>query len=167
MDTSGSQPPKGVTKTLRQLAKQLTKKQGKQAKAAAPTPLTAKRARKALAGEMATVLQPFLSTSETPDAKAAKGIAKTVKRLAAQVLKQRRKEAKQNAKQAKQEAKHASKADGALAAPVAPASAAKKGRPSVARAATTASRRPASATKPTATEANAPALSAAEPAPAK
>ena len=46
-------PTKAVTKTLRQLAKQLTKQQSKQAKAAQqPTPLTAKRARKALTGEL-------------------------------------------------------------------------------------------------------------------
>ena len=108
-----SRPPKAVAKTLRQLAKQLTKQQGKQAKAAAavlqPTPLTAKRARKAVASELATALQPYFGTAEGSVEKAPKSITKTVKRLAAQVVKQRRKQAKQSAKQAKQDAKQTAK----------------------------------------------------------
>lgn len=121
-DDTAAQPPKAVAKTLRQLAKQLTKqqsKQNKEAKAALkPTPLTAKRARKALAGELATVLQPFLGTEEEA-AKAPKGVGKAVKRLTAELVKQRRKQAKQSAKQAKQADKAAKEDDPTDAAAVA------------------------------------------------
>ena len=95
-------PTKAVAKTLRQLAKQLTKQRGKQAKAAQePMPLPAKQARKALAGELATALQPYLESTEALDAKFPKGVVKAVKRLAAQLVKARRKQAKQTVKQAK------------------------------------------------------------------
>ena len=93
-------PTKAVAKTLRQLAKQLTKQRGKQAKAAQePMPLPAKQARKALAGELATALQPYLESTEALDAKFPKGVVKAVKRLAAQLVKARRKQAKQTVKQ--------------------------------------------------------------------
>ena len=109
--SGGTAPTKAMTKTLRQLAKQLTKQQSKQAKAAQqPTPLTAKRARKALAGELATALQPYLGADEAPDVKAPKSVAKAVKRLASQLVKERRKQAKQTVKQAKLDAKQATKA---------------------------------------------------------
>ena len=141
-----SRPPKAVAKTLRQLAKQLTKQQGKQAKAAAavlqPTPLTAKRARKVVAGELATALQPYFETAEGSAEKAPKSITKTVKRLAAQVVKQRRKQAKQSAKQAKQGAKQTAKEakQATKAAPVA-APAVKAAAPLTARRAAAAPKR--------------------------
>ena len=97
-------PTKAVVRTLRQLAKQLTKQQSKQAKVAQqPTPLTAKRARKALAGELVTALQPYLGADEAPEAKTSKSVTKAVKRLAAQLVKERRKQAKQTVKQVKQD----------------------------------------------------------------
>ena len=103
-------PTKAVARTLRQLAKQLTKQQSKQAKVAQqPTPLTAKRARKALAGELVTALQPYLGADEAPEAKTSKSVTKAVKRLAAQLVKERRKQAKQTVKQDKQTAKQAAK----------------------------------------------------------
>ena len=103
-------PTKAVTRTLRQLAKQLTKQQSKQAKVAQqPTPLTAKRARKALAGQLVTALQPYLGADEAPEAKTSKSVTKAVKRLAAQLVKERRKQAKQTVKQDKQTAKQAAK----------------------------------------------------------
>ena len=103
-------PTKAVTRTLRQLAKQLTKQQSKQAKVAQqPTPLTAKRARKALTGELVTALQPYLGADEAPEVKTSKSVTKAVKRLAAQLVKERRKQAKQTVKQDKQTAKQAAK----------------------------------------------------------
>jgi small-conductance mechanosensitive channel len=150
--SSDAAPTKAMTKTLRQLAKQLTKQQSKLAKTAQqPTPLTAKRARKALAGELATALQPYLGADEAPDAKAPKSVSKAVKRLAGQLVKERRKQAKQTVKQAKLDAKQATKAARA-AEPDGdetnrPVKAARKpaARPSVAPQA----RRPAAAKRPT------------------
>ena len=104
-------PTKAVTRTLRQLAKQLTKQQSKQAKVAQqPTPLTAKRARKALAGQLVTALQPYLGADEAPEAKTSKSVTKAVKRLAAQLVKERRKQAKQTVKQVKQDKQTAKQA---------------------------------------------------------
>ncbi|WP_201982625.1 hypothetical protein [Hymenobacter rubidus] len=162
------QPPKAVAKTLRQLAKQLTKQQSKQAKAVAnPTPLTAKRARKALAGELATVLQPYLGGTKGDDAKTSKKVVKAVKRLAAQVVKQRRKDAKQSAKQAKQAAKQPGRAaaDEQVTGTSATAPAAKAPRSSVARAAAPTARRTGTPTKrqgPKAVPATPPPVEAAE-----
>ena len=104
-------PTKAVAKTLRQLAKQLTKQQSKQTKAVQqPTPLTAKRVRKALAGELATALQPYLGANAASDPKTPKGVTKAMKRLAGQLVKERRKQAKQTAKRAGLDAKQAAKA---------------------------------------------------------
>ena len=76
-----TQPPKAVAKTLRQLAKQLTNQQSKQAHAAEKsTPLTAKRARKALAGELATALEPYWGMAEDATVKAPKAVKKAMKR---------------------------------------------------------------------------------------
>ena len=156
-----SRPPKAVAKTLRQLAKQLTKQQGKQAKAAAvpqPTPLTAKRARKAVTSELTIALQPYFETAEGSAGKAPKSITKTVKRLAAQVVKQRRKQAKQSAKQAKQGVKKTAKEakQAPKSAPVA-APSVKAAAPLTARRAATAPKRtPAkkATTAPVTTEAS-------------
>ena len=141
-----AQPSKAVAKILRQLAKQLTKQQGKQAKAAkvaaTPTPLTAKRARKALVGELAVSLQSYLGPAEDETKKAPKGIAKAMKRLAGQVVKQRRKQAKLKAKQAAKETKQTTKAVAPVKAkaalPTAPRAIAPVRRPAAARKSATA-----------------------------
>jgi len=101
-EAAGSPPPKAVAKTLRKLAKQLLKQQGKIEKTA-PAPAaeaTAKQARKALAAELTASLQPYLGTDENAAASTPKPIAKTIKRLASALVKQRRKQAKQAAKAA-------------------------------------------------------------------
>lgn len=96
----GNQPPKAVAKTVRKLAKQLLKQQGKVKKGKAekaPTPPaapTAKRARKALAGELTSTLQPYLGAEQSTS----KSVAKTIKRLASELVKQRRKQDKNTAK---------------------------------------------------------------------
>ncbi|MGI4862635.1 MAG: hypothetical protein ACRYFZ_01840 [Janthinobacterium lividum] len=93
-------PPKAVAKTLRKLAKTVLKQQAKAAKLV-PAPSAAKQTRKALAGELAGALQPYLGTEENLAAAPTKAITKTIKRLATAVVKQRRKQAKKAAKATK------------------------------------------------------------------
>jgi hypothetical protein len=90
---------KGVAKTLKLLAKQLTTQQAKQErtaqKAARPT---AKKQRKALAGELLTTLRPQLGLGTATSTEVPKPLIKTVNRLAAKLIEQRRKQARQSAK---------------------------------------------------------------------
>ncbi|GAA4054802.1 hypothetical protein GCM10022409_47380 [Hymenobacter glaciei] len=90
---------KGVAKTLKQLAQQLTKQQAKQEHAARKvTGPTAKTQRKALAAELLTALRPQLGLGTATSTAAPRPITKTVNRLAAKLIKQRGKQAKQAAK---------------------------------------------------------------------
>jgi hypothetical protein len=86
--------PKSVAKTLRQLAKQLTKAPGKNITAPKVKPPSTKQVRHALVGELMVALQPFLVV-EPESKKMAKVLAKTVKHLAAQLSKQRGESPKQ------------------------------------------------------------------------
>lgn len=90
---------KGVAKSLRRLAKQLTSQQAKQEKAAAKAALpTAKKQRDTLAGELLTALHPHLGLGNTAGNEVPKKVTKTVKQLAAQLLKQRTKLTRKTAK---------------------------------------------------------------------
>jgi hypothetical protein len=80
--------PKSVAKTLRHLAKQLTKESGKMITAPKAKQPSAKQVRHALAGELMVALQPFMVVP--PESKKMpKALIKTVKHLAAQLSKQR------------------------------------------------------------------------------
>lgn len=97
---------KGVAKSLRRLAKQLTNQQAKQEKAAAKAALpTAKKQRNTLAGELLTALHPHLGLGPAADNEVPKKVVRTMKQLAAQLLKQRAKLARQTAKAARKTAK--------------------------------------------------------------
>ena len=82
-DAASTRTLKGVAKTLRHLAKQLTAHQGKQAraaeKAAMPTP---EKLRQELAGELLFALKPHLNLATAKSAGALKSIVKTVNHLA-------------------------------------------------------------------------------------
>lgn len=158
-------PPKPVAKTLRQLAKQLTQQQAKSAKADRPVSATGKQARKALVGELVTVLTPYLDAARAGEEETTKGVLKTVKRLAAQLVKQRRKQARQTAKLTKKAEKQAAKQPNQPRQATAPvtkaAPRAKAACPQAARPAATPAKHPASKA------ANAPAPAVMEAAPAK
>ena len=97
---------KGVAKSLRHLAKQLTNQQAKQEKVAAKAALpTAKKQRNTIAGELLTALHPHLGLDKAAGTKIPKKVARTVKQLAAQLLKQRTKLARQTAKAARKAVK--------------------------------------------------------------
>lgn len=97
---------KGVAKTLKHLAKQLTKQQVKQEQAAQKAAVpTAKKLRKALAGELLTALRPHLGLATVAGAEVPKVVAETLNRLAVQLIKQRRKQAEQAAKVTRKAAK--------------------------------------------------------------
>ena len=97
---------KGVAKSLRRLAKQLTNQQAKQEKAAAKAALpTAKKQRNSLAGELLTALHPHLGLGKATGNEVPKKVTRTVKHLAAQLLKQRVKLTRQTAKAARKAAK--------------------------------------------------------------
>ena len=119
-DAAPTRTLKGVAKTLRRLAKQLTAQQAKQAREAEKATMpTAKELRKALAGELLSALKPHLGLAKAKSAEAPKPIIKTVSRLAEQILKQRRKQTKQAAKALRQAAKKEKK-QAKQAHPVAP-----------------------------------------------
>lgn len=97
---------KGVAKSLRRLAKQLTTQQAKQERAAAKAALpTAKKQRNTLAGELLTALHPHLGLGKAAGNEIPKKLTRTVKQLAAQLLKQRAKLARQTAKAVRKAAK--------------------------------------------------------------
>ena len=105
-DAAPSHTLKGVAKTLKHLAKQLTKQRVKQAQAAKKAAVpTANQQRKALAAELLTALQPHLSLASSDTTEVPKALAKTVSRLATQLLKQHRQQAKQVAKATRKAAK--------------------------------------------------------------
>ena len=89
--------PKAVAKTLKKLAKHLAKQQ-RSAHKAAHSP---KRTRKALAGELMSLLQGFLTPAGVGAAEPPKSVAKTIKCLAAQLDNDRRKQAKRATKAAR------------------------------------------------------------------
>lgn len=104
---AGTSPlSKGVTKSLRRLAKQLTKEKGKSGSATptkeAPSP---KKERRSLASELTTLLHPYIGSADQGPARPTKTVTKSVKRLAAQLVKQRHKQAKQSIKTARRAAK--------------------------------------------------------------
>ena len=98
---------KGVAKSLRHLAKQLTNQEKAAAKAALPT---AKKQRNTIAGELLVALHPHLGLGKATGTEVPKKVARTVKQLAAQLLKQRTKLARQMAKAARKAAKKPSAA---------------------------------------------------------
>ena len=110
------QSPKAVAKTLKKLAKHLTKQQ----RAADKTANSPKRARKALTGELMTSLHDFLVPAGEATAELPKAVTKTIKRLAAQLDKDRRKQAKRAAKAARAEEQSMPDAPTASAAPKRP-----------------------------------------------
>ena len=89
--------PREVAKTLKKLAKHLTKQQ-RAAHKAAHSP---KRARKVLAGELISSLQGFLIPAGEGAAAPPKSVVETIKRLAAQLANDRRKQAKRATKAAR------------------------------------------------------------------
>ncbi|MDQ2770704.1 MAG: hypothetical protein M3Y54_09405 [Bacteroidota bacterium] len=93
---------KSVAKTLKQLARQLTKQRVEQEKAAAPT---AQKQRKVLAGELIASLKPHLGNEQNSKDAVPKAVTKLVKHLAAQLVKQRRQQDKQIARMARKAAK--------------------------------------------------------------
>lgn len=96
---------RGVAKSLRRLARQLTNQQAKQERAAAKAALpTAKKQRNALAGELLTALHPHLGLGRTAASEIPKKVVRTVKQLATQLLKQRTKLARHTAKAARKAA---------------------------------------------------------------
>jgi len=129
---------KGVAKSLRRLARQLTNQQARQEKAAAKAALpTPKKQRNTLAGELLTALHPHLGLGKATGSEVPKKVTRTVKQLAAQLLKQRAKLVRQSAKAARKAAKKTPAAKGA--ATPAPARRATRPQPM------TAARKPATA----------------------
>ena len=101
---------KGVAKSLRHLAEQLTNQQAKQEKTAAKAALpTAKKQRNTLASELLTALHPHLGLGKAAGNEVPKKVARTVKQLAAQLLKRRTKLARQTAKAARKATRKAAK----------------------------------------------------------
>ena len=87
---------KGVAKSLRHLAKQLTNQQAKQEKSAAKAAQpTAKKQRTTLAGQLLTALHPHLGLGQAAHEEVPNKVTRTVKQLATQLLKQRTKLARQ------------------------------------------------------------------------
>lgn len=106
LDLAPARTLKGVAKSLRRLARQLTNQQVKQEKADAKAALpTVKMQRNTLDSELLMALHPHLGLGRAAGNEVPKKIARTVKKLAAQLLKQRAKQDRKTVKAARKAAK--------------------------------------------------------------